>query len=313
MIANRDCWAEMSILAVDVGGTKVAAALVTRRGRVIGRERQPTPPDGPEPLVEQIVEAARLLSRRRRIQAVGVCVPAVLECDTDRVLWAPNLPGWKDVPLREMLRDRLGIPAFVEYDGHAAVLGEWWAGAGRGYRQVASVIIGTGIGGGLIVDGRLWRGRDRLAGAVGWFPVLGPEGLDHWENVAAGPAIARRARQLIAAGAVSALKADDLAAKDVFDAARRGDSLACRVIRETADVIGQGVASVISLVNPEIVILGGSVGQQGDLLLEPVRQAVNHWAQPISARDVPIVSSTLGEEAGLLGAAYAAFLRLRRE
>jgi len=303
----------MPILAVDVGGTKVAAALVTRRGRIIGRERQPTSLDGPAVLVEQIAEAARLLARRQHIRAVGVCVPAVLERDTDRVLWAPNLPGWKDVPLREMLRDRLGIPAFVEYDGHAAVLGEWWAGAGRGYRQVASVIIGTGIGGGLIVDGRLWRGRDRLAGAVGWFPVLGPEGLDHWENVAAGPAIARRVRQLIAAGAVSALSADDLAAKDVFDAARRGDPLACRVIRETAEVIGQGVASVISLANPEIVILGGSVGQQGDLLLEPVRQAVTRWAQPISARDVPIVSSTLGEEAGLLGAAYAAFLRLRRE
>jgi glucokinase len=161
----------------------------------------------------------------------------------------------------------------------------------------------------MIIDGVLWRGRDRLAGAVGWFPMAGPNGLDHWENLAAGPAIARRARNLIEAGRVSALTPAGLTAKAIFDAARQEDPLALEVIHEAAGYIGQGLAAIISFANPEIVVLGGSVGRQGDLLLETVRETANRWAQPVSIKDVSIVSSVLGEEAGLLGIAYAALTR----
>lgn len=301
----------MRLLAVDVGGTKVAAALVTDRGELLAKVQEPTCLEGPEAVVAQIAALARQLDPNGAFSAMGAAVPAALASDgTDRVLWAPNLPGWRDVPLREMLQERLGIPACLEFDGHAAALGEWWVGAGRGYHSLASIIIGTGIGGGFIVNDALWPGRDRLAGAVGWFPLAGPDGPDHWENLAAGPAIARRARALLAAEEPSALEPEALTAREIFEAARRGDPLALRVVREAAVVIGQGVASVISLVNPEIVVLGGSVGQQGDLLLPTVQETVNHWAQPISASGVPIVSSTLGEEASLLGAAYSAFRRL---
>lgn len=301
----------MRLLAVDVGGTKVAAALVTDRGELLAKVQEPTCLEGPEAVVAQIAALARQLDPGGTFSALGAAVPAALASDgTDRVLWAPNLPGWRDVPLREMLRERLGIPACLEFDGHAAALGEWWVGAGRGYHSLASIIIGTGIGGGFIVNDALWPGRDRLAGAVGWFPLAGPDGPDHWENLAAGPAIARRARALLAEEEPSALEPEAFTAREIFEAARRGDSLALRVVREAAVVIGQGVASVISLVNPEIVVLGGSVGQQGDLLLPTVQETVNRWAQPISASGVPIVSSALGEEASLLGAAYSAFRRL---
>lgn len=296
----------MAFLAVDIGGTKVALALVTDDGKIIAKRQQPSDPTGAASLVEDITAFAA----EYPFKAVGVCVPAVLENDTDRILWTPNLAGWQDVPLRDLLQDSLGCPTFIEYDGHAAVLGEWWQGAGKGYRSVASVIIGTGIGGGFVMDGRLWRGRDRLAGAVGWFPLNGPDGPDHWENLASGPAIAHHAKTLILAGQATTMPAAPTA-KDVFDAARSGDALAVRVVNEAAVLIGQGVANVISLANPEIVVLGGSVGQQGDLLLPIVRAAVQQWAQPISRRDLPIVSSVLGEEAGLLGAAYAASLRLQ--
>jgi len=301
----------MRLLAVDVGGTKVAAALVTACGELLAKVQEPTHLDGPAAVVEQIAALGQQLDDSGSFSAVGVAVPAALAgYATDRVLWAPNLPGWRDVPLREMLQARLGIPACLEFDGHAAALGEWWVGAGRGCHSLASIIIGTGIGGGFIVDDALWPGRDRLAGAVGWFPLAGPDGPDHWENLAAGPAIARRAAALLAAGEPSSLAAETLSTPGVFEAARAGDPLAMRVVRETAVVIGQGVASVISLVNPEIVVLGGGVGQQGDLLLATVQETVNRWAQPISASGVPIVSSVLGEEAGLLGAAYSAFHRL---
>lgn len=295
------------LLAVDIGGTKIACARVTRDGVLSDKRQRPTDLSGPGAVVEQIVAYARALPERPL--AAGVSLPAVLEPGTDRVVWAPNLPGWENAPFREMLEDRLGAPAALEYDGHAAVLGEWWRGAAQGYQHVASVIIGTGIGGGIITDGRLWLGRDRLAGASGWFPMAGPDGLDHWENLAAGPAIARRARRMLEAGHPSALRPASVTAKVVFDAARQGDALARQVVGEIAAFIGQGIAMIISLANPEIVVLGGSVGRQGDLLLDPVRETALRWAQPVSARDVVLTCSTLGEEAGLLGAAYAAFSR----
>jgi glucokinase len=301
----------MTVLAVDVGGTKVAVALVTPQGEILDKAQQPTDRSGPEAVAEQIGKMSSEMSWQIYIEAIGASVPAALAArDSDRVIWGPNLPGWRDVPFRELLEKQFEVPVFLEFDGHSAALGEWWVGAGKGFRHVANIIIGTGIGGGFIVDGKLWPGRNRLAGAVGWFPLTGPEGVDHWENLASGPAIVRRAQQLIGKGLASALNIDSVDAKDVFVAARQGDALATQVIHEAAQATGQGVASVISLVNPEIVILGGSIGQQGDLVLATVRETVERWAQPISARDVPIVSSTLGEEAGLLGAAYAAYLRL---
>ncbi|RPJ28039.1 MAG: ROK family protein [Planctomycetaceae bacterium] len=298
----------MKLLAVDVGGTKIACALVTRDGGILDKRQQPTDLSGPQAVAEQIARYYRSLPEQPA--AVGISLPAVLESGTDRVVWAPNLPGWRDVPFREMLQAQLGLPVVMEYDGHAAVLGEWWKGAAQGYQHVVSVIIGTGIGGGMIIEGRLWRGRDRLAGTCGWFPMAGADGLDHWENLAAGPAIAHRARQLIGTGRSSVLSSDPVTAKSVFDAARQGDELARDVVREAAECIGRGVATIISLANPEIIVLGGSVGQQGDLLLDTVRDTAIRWAQPISSRDVRIVSSVLGEEAGLLGAAYAAFSSL---
>ncbi len=301
----------MALLAVDVGGTKIAVALVTGDGCILDKCQEPTAQGSPAAAVEQIAVLSQRIASLANMDCVGVAVPAALaDVETDRVLWAPNLAGWRDISLREMLSERLGIPVFLEYDGHAAVLGEWWVGAGKGYRTVASIVIGTGIGGGFIVEGRLLAGRNRLAGALGWMPQAGPDGIDHWENLAAGPAIARHAEQLLARGASSVLQAGNLTARDVFDAARGGDTLALQVVDEAAEWIGRGVASVVSLVNPEVVVLGGSVGRQGDLLLPIIRAAVRRWAQPISAEALPIVSSVLGEEANLLGAAYSALLRL---
>jgi glucokinase len=297
----------MTVLAVDVGGTKLAVALVTQDGRIVAKTQQATSRSGPDSVLEQIHSMSQTLFDGHGLQAVGLSVPAVLEHGTDRILWAPNLPGWESLDFKAALQERFGVQAVVEYDGHAAVLGEWWCGAGKGYQSVCTIIIGTGIGGGFIVQGKLLRGRDRLAGAVGWLAMQGPDGLAHWEDLASGPGLTRRAQQLIGQAHPTSLQTAGLSARHIFDAARMGDPLARQVIAETAELIGQGIGAVISFANPEIVVLGGSIGQQEDQILAKVQASARRWTQPYAARELPIVCSTLGEEAGLLGVAYSAF------
>jgi glucokinase len=304
----------------------VATALVTTTGKIVLRQQEPTSQAGPEAGIAQIIRLLRALLaqsdlRPSDIYGIGVGIPAVLELETDHVIWAPNLTGWRSVALRPALQSQLELPVYIEYDGHTAVLGEWWVGAGQGYMSVVDVIIGTGIGGGMILDGRLYRGRDRLAGAVGWFAMTSEadwidqrgRAIGHWESLAAGPGIAHLARTLLADYPDTRLSEigsiESLTAKHIFKAAREDDPLAQQVVTQTACLIGLGVANIVSLVNPEIVILGGSIGAQGDLLLARVQETVQCWAQPISASSVLIVSSPLGSDAGLLGAAYAALLR----
>ncbi len=311
-------------LAVDLGGTKVAAAVVSSQGEILVRVQEPTNQEGPIPLIAQITRLLQSLVAQRslaagEIQGVGIGIPAVLEPETDFVIWGPNLHGWRNIDLRGAVQHVLGVPVYVEYDGHTAVLGEYWQGAGRGYDSIAMLIVGTGIGGGLVMDGRLVRGHDRLAGAAGWFALTtqadasDPRGqsLGHWESLAAGPGIARRAVELLPDYPYSSLKAlpaEQITARIIFEAARQGDALAQRVVHETAQLLGLGVANVVSLVNPQIVVLGGSIGCQPELL-SPVKEVVIRWAQPASGSSVRIVNSQLGPDAGLFGAAYAVWIR----
>ncbi|MCC7450311.1 MAG: ROK family protein [Anaerolineae bacterium] len=317
------------LLAVDLGGTKIAAALVSTDGAILARNQEPTCQTGPQDGMEQIARLLRGLIAdsglaTNQILGVGIGIPAVLERDTDFVIWGPNLTGWRNVAVKPELEQRINLPVYIEYDGHTAVLGEWWQGAARGYGSVAEVIIGTGIGGGLILDGRLVRGMNRLAGAAGWFALTtnaapGDDrghAIGHWESLAAGPGIAHRAQMKLAQYPDSRLTqlTDALTAKDVFDADALGDPLAVQIIDETADLIGLGIANIVSVVNPEIVILGGGIGaQRGERLLPRISAVARRWAQPISAESVAIKPSSLGADGGLLGAAYAVLNRLSED
>ena len=301
----------MIALAGDVGGTKVAVAVVDRDGHVMRKLHQPTDLRGPNHVVNQIVAMSHALLNGQTPVAVGLSVPAVIDPATDCVLWAPNLPGWENADIKGLLSDRFGVPAAIQYDGHAAALGEWWGGDGHGCESLASIIIGTGIGAGFIADGGLWKGHNRLAGTVGWFPVATEDGLVSWEKAAAGAGIVRRARRLIEQGRTTHLQHGGLTAQHVFDAAQQGDELAQQVAEETAYYIGLGVSAIISITNPQVVILGGSIGQHSAFILPSIRRVASQWAQPYAIRDTSILCSKLGEEAGLLGAAYSAFEKLK--
>lgn len=314
------------LLAIDIGGTKIALALVAEQGELLAESKFATPQSGPEPAIRQLISQIEELIKKarvdaQRISAIGIGIPAVLESGSDFVIWGPNLAGWTNVDLRGELEKHFAIPVSIEYDGHTAVLGEWWKGAGKGHQSVVSVIIGTGVGGGMVLDGHLIRGLNRLAGAVGWFS-LGNEdasiesesrSLGNWEALIAGPGISRRVSQVLAE-CPAELKAKtqlvpNSTSKEVFALARQGDELALQIVDELSTLIGLGLANIVSMVNPEIIILGGSVGANAAFLLPKIRQTVIRYAQPVSAKSVQIVSSNLGTKAGLLGAAYGALLR----
>lgn len=313
------------VLAVDLGGTKLAMGVVSPQGKLLAEIQERTCQDGPEAGLEQIVRMARTLLESPEmaplhVEAVGVGIPAVLERESDFVIWGPNLNGWRDVALRPALESAFGLPVFVEYDGHTAVLAEYWLGAGQGFHSVVDVIIGTGIGGGMILEDHLVRGFNRLAGAAGWFVLAGDpnlrddraQSIGFWEAMAAGPGLALQAQAdlHLHPGSRLALLPHPLTAVDIFTAAEQDDEFAIQLLDCLAGQLGLGIANIVSLVNPEVVILGGGMGSRCEGLLPAIREVVQRWAQPISARAVQLKISPLGGEAGLFGAAYAAWLRL---
>jgi len=288
-----------SVIAVDLGGTKLTTAVVDPAGRVTARRKQPVEHGGLEVTVAQIAAGVRetlAASPAADVQAVGLIIPGIFDASTGSG-WAPNLWGHDHVPLLSALRTALDLPVTIDSDRAGYVLGEQWLGAARGCNDVIFLAVGTGIGAGILSGGRLINGAGGIAGAVGWF-ALNPQSREEynrvgcWEAESAGPALARR---LHAASG-----------EEVVAAARRGDAAALAAIEENARYLGLGIANLVSVLNPEMIVLGGGLMQAGDLFLPAIRQVLPLWAQPVSARQVRIELTQLGEDAGLLGAARLA-------
>jgi glucokinase len=227
-----------------------------------------------------------------------VIVPGIYDAAAGAA-WAPNLWGRDFHPLRSRLEQRLGVPVAIGSDRTGSVLAEQWLGAARGLANVTFVAVGTGIGVGIVADGRPLEGAHGIAGAAGWMLIGNPWKPEYadcgaWESEAAGPALARRA------GMPSA--------EAVVAAARSGDAQAIEAVRRTAEYLAMGIAGLIAVLDPEMVVLGGGLMQARDLLLEPIRRLALSWTQPVAALKVRIEASALGEDAGLLGAARLAWL-----
>jgi glucokinase len=290
------------VLAVDFGGTKTSLAIVEEDGAVRARRKVAAG----RTLGESVDQVAAALapswwgpaSTGIRPGAVGLIVPGIYTPESGRA-WCPNLWGPEEVPLADGLRPRLGSTNLVvDSDRAGYVLGETWLGAGRGLRHVVFVAIGTGIGVGILADGVILRGAHGIAGAAGWM-ALSPEWKEIyrqvgcWEGEAAGPAVARAGGEADAASVVAR--------------ARAGEPRACEALAGAARYVAMGVANLISLLDPELVVLGGGLGQgAGDLLIDDVRRLVPRWAQPVAASHCRIELTKLGEDAGLFGAARLA-------
>jgi glucokinase len=313
--------------AVDIGGTKIASALFTRAGAISAMAKTAIDRSGGDAAAAQAGEAMGALAAAAaaaggRLLAVGLCVPGIAYSGTGKV-WAPNIPGWDQFPLLEKvegLSPQGTVPLVLESDRSAYVAGEAWQGAAAGARDAVFLAVGTGIGAGIIAGGRIIHGHEDIAGAVGWFgldPGFKPEyaAMGSFEAEASGNSVARKARARLLSGERSLMLdlaggvIEDVTAETVAAAARRGDPLAVDVVADVATYLGMGVANIVSILNPEIVVLGGGLFQAADLFLEPVRREFKRWAQPLAARSVRIEISTLGERAGLYGCGRLAWER----
>lgn len=321
------------VVGVDLGGTKVLAGVVAPDGKILSTVKRATKPEGgPEAVVARIVKSVQEAIKEAKLEtrdilALGSGAPGPLDPDNGVVLHTPNMPGWDNVPLAKMLGDAVGVPAFIANDVDLGTLGEFALGAGQGCRHVVGIFVGTGIGGGLILDGELWQGWRRAAAEIGHMIVLadgpycGCGNRGCLEALASRTAIERDIWAGIKAGRESLipelLKNDDkarLTSGALAEALKRGDTLVADVLGRAQFYLGLGIASVVNFVDPELVILGGGVIEAfGDEFLEPIRRvAYQNFINKRGARSVRIVAAGLGDNAALLGAAVYARRRLEQ-
>ncbi len=307
------------VVGIDIGGTNIVAGTVAEDGsEVLGLVSEPTLAEqGAEGVLSRIMKLARAsmaAARGKEIAGLGIGSPGPLDTTTGVVLLTPNL-GWVNFPLRDRVAGVLGMPATLDNDANCAIFGEWWRGAARGASHVVGLTIGTGIGGGIVLAGRVYRGKSDIAGEIGHMTIdlngrrckCGNYGC--LEAYASGPAIAARAIEGIEAGADSSLPRyvnGDLAritAQIVYEAAHDGDEYALEVVHDTAKFLGAGVANVVNIFNPEVVVICGGVTLAGDKLFLPLRSEVKRRAFKPAVEACRIVPGELTGTAGVYGAA----------
>jgi len=309
------------ILGIDIGGTKMAAVVASESGEIVARQEvAANPEEEPEMSLGRLHAAAIKVLKAARVavkdlREIGISCGGPLDTATGTIFSPPNLPLWKAVPVRAWFQDRYPQAAItLDNDANATALAEWRWGAGRGTRNMIFLTMGTGIGGGLILDGRVYRGTNDLAGEVGHQTIIingpacgcGKHGC--LEALASGPAIARLARERLEYGRGKALlsraggKAADITAQHVVDAAKQGDPYSKTILAEAGTYMGIGLANLIQILNPERIVLGTIAVHAGNLVLEPIRDAIREHAWERSASVCSIVAAELGDRAQDLAA-----------
>lgn len=312
------------LLGIDLGGTDCKFGVVDEMGRVIHSSKNPTRPElGPEGVIAGIAAHAQGLLSQHPVKAIGMGVPGPMSSRLGLVYEAPNLPGWYHVPVQELLEGHLKLPVSLSNDANAAAYGEYWAGAGR---EISGTMIlftlGTGVGGGIILDGQLYVGPDDTAGELGHMCIevngelCGCGGRGCLEAYASATAIRREVRNSLAAGVKTKIHIPDGAeeafgAKVVYDAACEGDEFAIGLFRKVGEALGAAAGSMINIFNPDMIVYGGAIANAGEFIFGPLRERARQQAFEKPFSRTTIQQATLGNDAGIIGAAGLAIRRLK--
>ena len=317
-------------LGIDLGGTKILTAVVNSQGKMLSRDHSITPATkGHEAVIKSILESAGHALGQAGIttsalSAIGVGAPGLSNPETGILFTSPHLPKLKDVPLRDIIEKELGKKAFLINDANAAALGELYFGAGRGTRHFIYVTISTGIGGGIVIDGKIYTGALGTAGEVGHMtindkgPLCNCGNRGCWETLASGTALAWETKERIKDGGKTSIldyvggDVEKVTAEVIHQAAQEGDALARELISQTGYYIGVGLANLINIFNPELIVIGGGLSNIGDMLLEPAFKEAKARAfkQPYGA--VHFAQAELGRNSGVLGAAAFALEEIKK-
>jgi glucokinase len=305
------------VIGVDLGGTNLRTALLSPDGDILGKSKEATyAADGWKKVVQRLIqniERQKGIAAQKglSVAAVGVGAPGVIQVDKGIVVKSPNFPDWNNLPLKDELENVLGLPVTIENDANAAALGEQWRGSGRGIGSMILLTLGTGVGGGIVLNRQIWHGADGMAGEVGHMTII-PDGRQCGcgntgclEMYASARGIVQSYRD--AGGASETGNQSEVTAAQVYQAASSGDFRALEVMRNMGRMLGIGIANLINIFNPEMVVIGGGVKDAWPLFIDSTRAEIRKRAFEVPAARTEIVPSKLGDDAGMVGAAAAAF------
>lgn len=309
-------------IGIDLGGTAIKIALVDQDGRIIDKTEASTPKNGSAAVIEKMHQMMKQITSHNQIEfqtinGIGIGVPGFVDLSRGYIYELVNL-GWKDVPLKQHLQQQTGLPVFVENDANAAALGEMWTGAGEGAKYLVMVTLGTGIGGGVVINGEVLHGANGMAGEIGHIAMLPEEGppcncgkTGCLETLSSASAVARMGRQAAEDGSSPALQAlykgnGTISARDVVEAAAQGDQAALDIISKSAYYLGLGLSHIANSINPDKIVIGGGLSKAGDILFDPVKESFALFSLNRVNEACEIVPAQLGNDAGVVGAAWVA-------
>jgi glucokinase len=305
----------MTALGIDLGGTKLSFAVFSQQGDIIYKNTVAVEKRSGKETGDLIVQESKKIISTHNVQSVGIAVPGIYRRKTGTV-WAPNIKGWDDYPLLQQMQTSGNIPVTIDSDRACYILGESWKGNAKGCSNAIYLAVGTGIGAGILIDGKILRGAHDIAGAIGWLALEQPFEEKYiscgcFEYHASGEGIAKVAKEILAEkknynGVLAPNKVEELTAHDVFNAYAKNDEVAKEVFGICIHFWGMAVANLVSLFNPEKIILGGGVFGPATQFIPAVKEEATKWAQPISMKQVSIEQSALGTDAGLYGAGFLA-------
>jgi glucokinase len=316
----------MALLGIDLGATKAAFAVFSNTGTLVSKDvvllgRRGGNETG-RLITEHITSALAITENGNKIEAIGICVPGIVRKNSGTV-WAPNIPGWTDYPLLKEIRSVSGdIPVIIDNDRACYILGEYWQGNARGCKDAVFLSIGTGIGAGIMVNGEILRGSNDIAGAIGWMALQHPYREEYdscgcFEYNASGEGLAKVAIDYLCEcedynGELRKIPEGEITSFDVFAAYKKNDPAAVTIIHESIMYWGMATANIVSLLNPEKIIIGGGLFGPAKVLIPAIKAEALKWAQPISIKQVSIEASSLSGDAGVYGAGYLALQTLNK-